>query len=696
MHLLFSLYTNVEDLSDEFVDFLLAYKDDPECPAFLRNIITAGFLRPAPGRLSRLASLFRHPMVEGIIKGPLKIKLMEYDLDLTPIETVHESQGELPTADPRVPSQPANPLASVQGQQGKTTSTSASRRPLTAAERRLAAAPTPDKFVDMQSSWPNSQVPQAMGSDDGSQSAAPGASSDSRHRNPATQETSQSSKPGRVTKTPKRDGPEWRVDSLYKDTRQPPLGLRLEHVLNFLREEDVDRCRGWKEKVAEVTDYLDWLREGDADRQLDKCGPEARDMHAEAVKLLKVHEIFERIHYAPTKMDFEAIQQPRPPPRLYSGPMTPKMVTTIRVDAPVHTMVSPGKEFWSHMRADEHSFWAEDDNASDVNLFLEENAVFEDLVARRTGWIVVDPETGTTSLPGNGPVLQPGDARSLAQERGARRAGLQMMLRSFGALEHELVLTPWRVPSLPVEPVQILRARYEVAKNLIWTPFRLQETQMPLVIETMPYNFWWNVHFSTLRRVREHARIKATNNHGNERGWVCLPRNVECGGPFIWRRVDAHVEAAQDLASQCEVVWKLMQEGEKRRTHGGGILKEINKTVAAAIEGRVDGRVSGLRNSTVDEIKWLRFLAADGTNKNMTRPLEEKGKLFNVFALRVQKVLHDRAPGSWVQQLDAKLTVEKLLEIINSGSEGPAQKTQFTVRDAMCWLPRLHRQGRLS
>ncbi len=44
-----------------------------------------------------------------------------------------------------------------------------------------------------------------------------------------------------------------------------PLGVRLGNILNFLSDEDVDRCVGFEEHYKEIGYYLNWLWGGGQD-----------------------------------------------------------------------------------------------------------------------------------------------------------------------------------------------------------------------------------------------------------------------------------------------------------------------------------------------------------------------------------------------------------------------------------------------
>jgi hypothetical protein len=101
----------------------------------------------------------------------------------------------------------------------------------------------------------------------------------------------------------KRQGWEWNEDMNMDGVKQPPLGARLEHTLNFLREEDRDRCLGWEDKVKEVEEFLAWvgrtyILNGDMDgdgheEESQVVSAEVRNMYNDALRKLQIHELFE-------------------------------------------------------------------------------------------------------------------------------------------------------------------------------------------------------------------------------------------------------------------------------------------------------------------------------------------------------------------------------------------------------------------
>jgi len=98
-------------------------------------------------------------------------------------------------------------------------------------------------------------------------------------------------------------GLDWELDSWYKGRRQPPLAARLDTVVKFLAEEDVDRCMNWETKFQEVTSYLEWLAQDDDRHQVKNASSEIQAMFDDAVTKVKAHVLFEAHHYGPTPVE---------------------------------------------------------------------------------------------------------------------------------------------------------------------------------------------------------------------------------------------------------------------------------------------------------------------------------------------------------------------------------------------------------
>ncbi|AEO70230.1 uncharacterized protein THITE_2081511 [Thermothielavioides terrestris NRRL 8126] len=537
-----------------------------------------------------------------------------------------------------------------------------------------------------------------------------------------------------------RTGPDWEVDSWYKDRRQPPLAVRLDTIVKFLAEEDVDRCMHWETKLAEIVSYLEWLAHDDDRHQLQDASAQTRAMFNDAVLKAKAHVLFERHHYEPTPL--EITRPPSAPLRstrlnwmtdTHGWPLPGRNPVPDRSDllprpipprpsSPVNRMLidkPDGGASFDKFVADEKEWWQRvpggDDDADHDNLAYIEAKSFDSFVhGDNIGWIVTDPATGQTALP-DGTSLLPGSPRSWALERGARRAGLQQMLRALPTGQPPELDTPWRRLVLPT-PASTIRAACERADGPQWTPPRLSADQLPAELETMAHTVAYRARLAQIKRMRELARLRVEDEGARDRRWVTLPRNVVNGGPFVWRMLDPDAQAGQDLLRQCRVVMEVLRAALRRVPRP--LLEAVVGLAERAASGQFweEGVPAGLRLADdewdqvgrgrlprlldAEEVEWLKFLAGECVNsKNWTGRFvpdtpRDKYRLFLIFAARVQKLLHDKNPEGLFSRHDAQVTVEELLQAVNAGTGNSAvTKCEFHPFDACSWLDRMKESG---
>jgi len=221
--------------------------------------------------------------------------------------------------------------------------------------------------------------------------------------------------------------PDWSKDSTYRGVRQPPLPQRLQTIINFLSDEDVDRCIDWAPRFTEAARYVYWLCKKDAEGQLDAAGMATKLLFRDAVDKLITHHLFQQHHYGPTPLEIASPPTvPLRPRRLdwmgdtYSTP-TPVVPSNNRLReilpralqprevAPVNTMLAenPGgrvhyealvrdaKKWW-----DKESYRGRDDAADRDNLAYIEGQAFDLFSGREyVGWVRREPLTGEIVLP---------------------------------------------------------------------------------------------------------------------------------------------------------------------------------------------------------------------------------------------------------------------------------------------------------
>lgn len=546
-------------------------------------------------------------------------------------------------------------------------------------------------------------------------------------------------------------GPDWDVASWYKGTRQPPLAVRLENVVTFLTDEDVDRCVNWRTKIAEVVSYLGWLAHDDEEHQLEAAGPQTRSMFNDAVAKAKVHVLSEKHRYDPTPLEIaKPSREPLSSIRLnwmteiHNWPLpshgrVPNRTTLLprpippRPPSPMNRMIYGDPDnfrtYWDFVE-EEKSWWrpvtgvAQDATIPSGavgdergNLAYIESRAFETFSDGNVGWVRRDPTTGMTLLPDDTLVV-PGDAQGWARERGARRAGLQQMLRAYRpANEYAYPGNRKCGIVLPIDAAT-LRTTCQSADGPQWTPIAMERSQLqemsgdPMASTIYLHNF-----LSNISKDREQARLLWEAQRESSQGFVkTLPKSLTYGGPFVWCGLNSEEQATRDLQRQCYATLRVLKEAYRRMPRP--VLEATFKLADKARRAVYDrgqapdglklapeewtpyGSGTLPRYIDAEEMQWLRFLAGECVNSQtwngrfVPDTPRDKYRLFLIFARRVQKLLNDRNPKGLFSRRDAKVTVEELLKVINAGKDSSAvTKCEFQPYDACSWLDRMDKSG---
>jgi hypothetical protein len=386
-----------------------------------------------------------------------------------------------------------------------------------------------------------------------------------------------------LTRLPRR-GWEWSEDTQYAGTRQPPLGVRLEHALNFLREEDRDRCLGFGDKVREIEEWLDWLEDEAGGGYIRRAGWLVRGMVADVRRKIEVHRLFDGEKYRVVKPGsgirrVENVPKPRRGARLGMvgdggegvGPggvdgdeeedhgerrvlvARPERVNTqFRPADGVEDEESGEVEFFlKRLNESERAFWAGESDERGDYLFRLENAAYEACSKPGGPRQTVKTEDGEGSLvlPAEEELpLPPADElvsavdkrmRRHAVERGARRAALQGALRCFTATEQTIATTEWNRVVPPVENAVLEEVRRDLGRNYQWQPARMDA---PVKLETMQFTAVWRLHRKLLADLGEHVRKEVNGRNRSTPGWVTVPKGATYGGPFVLPTVDPDVQ----------------------------------------------------------------------------------------------------------------------------------------------------------
>ncbi|KAK3336751.1 hypothetical protein B0T19DRAFT_410456 [Cercophora scortea] len=495
----------------------------------------------------------------------------------------------------------------------------------------------------------------------------------------------------------------------------------------------------WEFQFREIVNYLYWLARKDKQRQLKAASAHTRAMFDDAVGKAKAHVFFEKHHYDPYPVEV-------PPP-----PTVPERSTRLNVFGDVHNWPQanmPPNQRWKEIvpraiyprpsgivngmlvgRDDyvrfydklvqhERRWWDPETKPDGQKYNL---ALIEDEAYRKYGgegqaaWVKYNEKTGEWTLPDDTP-LQP-HARSYAKERGARRAGLQQMLRTFRGDINKSVASQWRQIVLPVGGAALQKVRKAVDAPQ-WVPNRLDQLDLLPGLETMPFTLCMRELAALEERMRKYRLLLFNWRHRSEDpSFLELPQNLSNGGPYIWRSVPNKIRESEDKLTVAYTALKILKMAAKREPRPllSAVIQRVDegiehaKKTTSATE-RLPGDVHLAADEVVDgqikevdegDLKWIKFLGSPAVNDKSWKGRFEpsvpktKYKLFLVFARRVQKLLDDRDPDGLLGERDAEVTVEELLEEINAGvgSAGVTRKWPVDPYDACFWLDRLSKTG---
>ena len=734
-------------LAGAFVRFLYDYAaNEAECPPLFKAFLQDVVLKPGPGDLTlRVQAYFRNPQIKDYNLGPAFLDELNKYTAYTQISDGTGSEGR---------------FAQIPEQYRPRTPGTLSRfllRELAEIESGGISSGHDDEELPIEPDRSAYASPPEHDTDEQQQrlTAVIGRLTELEGRFPSPMDIDPV---GGVTD---RTGPDWVTDSRYKGRRQPPLAVRLDTIINFLADEDVDRCIDWAAKFGEIVDYLEWLASGDERQQLNSASLQTQAMFTDAVFKAKAHALFERHHSAATPMEVVG-RQPNPPLRstrldgmrnghgwsvqsrapaapdrrdLLPRPIPPRPASPVNRmpvdrpvdDDPIYPAFVQDEEQWWKNPAGEGSPGSP---PAQGNLAEIETETFNSFIDNgNPGWVRVDQTTGQTTLP-DGTPLPRGDRRGWARERGARRAGLQQLLRAFPTGIPAELNTAWRRPVLATPAAVLLKAR-ETADIPQWAPPALSQDQLPEDLETMPHMVAYEAWLAQAKPMRELARLIVEDKHEREHastrgaastrrrhcGWVPLPRNLVNGGPYVWCMDDAETEAARDLLKQSRTTVEVLKAAYRREPRP--LLEAVLEMLGRAEQGEFLNHVvpqdvvlagdewvqAGVRRVPrlvdADDDQWLRFLAGECVNRtNWTGQLvpdteRDKNRLFLIFAARMMKLLNDKNPEGLFSRHDAQVEVDSLLPVINAGSSG-VTKYEFIPSEACRWLDRMKEGGQVG
>ncbi|KAH8883840.1 hypothetical protein GQ53DRAFT_881992 [Thozetella sp. PMI_491] len=558
---------------------------------------------------------------------------------------------------------------------------------------------------------------------------------------------------------PDLDNPlDYTVDSWYRGIRQPPLAIRLQNIINFLCDEDIDRCVSFESNCREIEKYLTWLWKVDKLRQVHKAGPSTRRLFYDAAVKLLVHKNFEYHHYGPAKLSNKPPPTvPQPNNRLdwtnankdliltnteamrpvynrkaYTRRLFPRPGAIVNTMMKEETQDIPDQKAKAHKEEaifrpfadDANVFWAAPRNIqlagridpSNPNLAVVESRAYGKFINTLPAWVTGQKQHRSTErlLPDDTLIL-PNHPESWAKERGARRAGMNQLLQSLQNHEQTVAGPDRSLVALPIPAELESKIRAETS-GIQWSPPRLPAKKLPLQLETMPYTCWWRIYTQELGWLRSEAMIECKLKHGADRRWITPPENLIWSGPFVWRQVDTNVQGQQDLLVKAETTSKMLKMTLGREP------RELLRTVVSYMRRARTGQFPGgpppelvlgddewygqgkerqPKFTSSQDLKWLQWLTTDGANLgnyNGGPGIQYSGpdyQTYRIFAKRMQRLLADRSAFSLFKTAESRVEVEQLLGRMNAGANGQTKKVIFKPHKACFFLDRMAQQGML-
>jgi len=401
---------------------------------------------------------------------------------------------------------------------------------------------------------------------------------------------------------------------MYKGWLMPAPRVCLIRICNFLSAEDIDCTIGWREKIAEIDEYLVQLS-SDYDKAPANGKPSWSFELREAIEALKVHETFEKYYYGKRDLvlDFDASgkkESGRLRTRkgvgleMHRGKMfdsdlyAPRQLVhrehqafiSDRYKIPSRLLKAFLEELWS----DECLLWETPKRTIEPTNTqpLVSDAFHRVIPNKRIAYNLADvedkafisnirrgPHVTAANLSGNhsftlNPTVIHHDSTfdgqheeqlfRFAQFRGATRAGLMSALRFIGGMQKELaaVESPWRRVALP--PKALRRKHADGFPGLVYKPDHRVENPEPHDLDPMAYLFWHgklleieqDVATRTAGEVSELER-KSRAGRDQERHVTVPTKNAR--GPFIPSMVNCEREMDEDLVKALEKIHRRLK-----------------------------------------------------------------------------------------------------------------------------------------
>lgn len=542
----------------------------------------------------------------------------------------------------------------------------------------------------------------------------------------------------------------------WRDQNQLPVDVRAQQILDWARDEGVERRRDWDQERRRAREWVeDQLSKDDS-------GVDTTTLLLDARNALQVHDLFEDYHrnrgLAKLKV-FDPATLPRYRARLdyrdehpiQLGTWSPGRRASTALKKPVRDQSRPFTEvnnMWKteaekeldldpsldaqqpgHLAAlaqAQATLWerqpGDGNNPGADNLALRESDFYQRCVgidnsAGLQGWTHLerDAADGTsfwTRRLWDGTVLQ-NTAACFAAERGTRRAGLQAALRQFPNTENRLAASAsgGALLVLPLEETDLpnledVRRRAGVGSGRPMEIPSLPAGQMRATQGKMdPQGYTANM-AQFWRRVRggmEEARglymASGDGQRASDNPDVPLPPG-SIFGPYAWRGVSPDAELQQDMLRQMRGLKRLFDR--ERDIAPRQLLTQMEQWYQRGnsrglapkwlVARDLEPKSRSIRGLDQIEMEWIRFLLNQSMTAGMVDDLQPRTTLFILFAERLSRIFND--PGDTLfRKRDTSVSIEELISHM-AKMKGPVEKTVFYPYDARLWLERLHAQGR--
>lgn len=557
---------------------------------------------------------------------------------------------------------------------------------------------------------------------------------------------------------------------VFEGQRQPAIGVRVQQASNWVTDEDVDRRQFFTREKEELKRWLKYVEQEHA----HTLGENTLRKIDEVKRKIKAHEVFEQHHRhatMKTKISNPKDMKTRKPrlgdpngPPLQLGTFSQEernlqlLPTSFdshpRAWSKVNTMWDTPREAaldfdpkLNDARPDriralaqhEDAYWQTIPGTEPPadNLSVMENKAYEDCKAFNnglSGGVYWDKLTDATSeirrlwngaTPGNG-------EGCFANERGARRAGLEAALRQFRNAENLIFATKSSaLLALPPTAKELEAERRKAGANrgrLLdirgLAPTQMGKTQG----KDDPQGFMANMAQFWLkhRKAEELAREDLLGSNTSMGVIAASPGSIplqsptfvkpphSIWGPYVWRGVNIDDEYKQDLLRQARAVKQVFDR--ERKIAPRPLLDDMNHFFYQGYNTHVeeplypqadDGprrlRMTGPRNRhpvsdnlrRVDmiEMEWLRLILNNAmADARVLKDVQPRTSLFLSFTERLERIFNDLASPLFPDQ-DTSVNIETLIEYM-AGMDGPITRPKFYPYDVKYWLERLNEQGR--